>query len=83
MDKLEILKIELREDDAPFFTDEKLQYYLDKNGNDIRKTMYECLIIKSENTSLSVSGLNMPDTSSYFKRLASKYKPNNSGILGN
>lgn len=82
MDDLGILKMELREADTPFFKDEQLQYYLSKNNGNIRATIYECLILKSEDTTLNISGLNTADTSSYFKRLASRFKPNNSGSLG-
>lgn len=82
MNDLLVLKMELREEDTPFFTDEQLKYYLSKNRNDIKATIYECLILKSEDTTLSISGMNTADTSSYFKRLASRYRPNNSGSLG-
>ena len=44
-------------------------------------TIYEMLIVKSEDSTISVSGLSTQDTSSYFKRLASRYKPFNSGIM--
>jgi hypothetical protein len=82
MENLAALKIELREKQIPYFDDEDLLYYLEKNNNGLDKTIYECLILKSEVTTLDVSGLNIPDTSSYFKRLASRFKPNNSRILG-
>lgn len=82
MTPIEELKIICLEDSVEFFTDEQLQYYLDKNGGDVNKTAYQCLIIKSDNTTLQVSGMTTNDTSSYFKRLASRYKPRNSGILG-
>ena len=76
------LRIVLREKDCPFFEEDELAYYLSKNGNDFNKTAYECLILKSENTSLSMSGLEIGDTSKYFRRIAQKYRTNNSGILG-
>ena len=82
MTPIEELKIICLEDSVEFFTDEQLQYYLDKNGGDVNKAAYQCLIIKSDNTTLQVSGMTTNDTSSYFKRLASRYKPRNSGILG-
>ena len=75
------LLFELREKDAPYFSQEELEYFYNKNGQDIRKTLYECLLLKAENTTLSVSGLSTTDTSSYFKMLAQKYRPNNSGVL--
>lgn len=81
MDKLKELKIILREEDIPFFKDEELEYYLGKNNQDVNKTAYECLIIKSEGSTLSISGLTLSDTSVYFRRLAQKYRPNNSGVL--
>lgn len=81
MDKIDELKMILREKDYPFFTDEELVYHLSNNNDDVSRTAYRCLIIKSEDTSLNVSGLTTGDTSKYFKRLASKYRPNNTGVL--
>ena len=78
--QLKELKMILRENDCPFFTDEELEYYASKSKN-LNEAAYHCLIVKSENTSLSVSGLNCGDTSKYFLRLAQKYRPNHSGIL--
>lgn len=79
--KLEKMKIVLREKDCPFFTDEELEFYLIDSDKDVNKALYRCLIIKSEDTTLSVSGLRCADTSKYFRRLAQKYRPNNSKIL--
>lgn len=81
MSNIDELKMILREKDIPFFTNEELEYHLNDNGNDVKKAAYRCLIIKSEDTSLSISGLSAADTSSYFKRLAVHYKPSNSGVL--
>lgn len=75
------IKIEIRENQSPYFEDSDIEYYYNKNGKDVNKTIYELLIIKSEDSTISVSGLNTQDTSSYFKRLASKYKKFNSGVL--
>lgn len=79
---LEKLKIVLREEDCPLFSDEELEFFLEENGNDFNKTAYECLIMKSENTTLNMSGLELGDTSKYFRRLAQKYRTNNSRVLG-
>lgn len=81
MSNLDNLKMILREGDIPFFTDDQLNFYLDNNQGDLRATAYQCLLIKSEETTLSVSGLSLGDTSKYFRRLASQYRPSNSGIL--
>ena len=75
------LKIILREKDCPFFTDEELQFYAKENGDDFNKTAYHCLIIKSEDTTLNISGMQAADTSKYFRRLAQRYRDNNTGIL--
>lgn len=76
------MKIVLRESAVPFFTDAELQFYLDENGGDLKKALYQCLCIKAEDTTLSVSGLSTADSSAYFRRLANMYRPNNSGVLG-
>lgn len=81
MNSIEDLKIVLRESDIPFFTDEQLMFHLRENGFDYRITAYRCLLIKAEDTTLSVSGLNAADSSKYFRRLAAQYRPHNSGIL--
>ena len=75
------IKKEIREDQAPFFEEDDFQYYLDKNSGNVNATIYEMLIIKSEDSTISVSGLSTQDTSGYFKRLASRYKQFNSGLL--
>ena len=76
------LKRELREDTSPFFSDEDLMYYYEKNNEDFNLTCYECFLLKSENDSISLpGGLNIADNQNYWLRLAKKYKPNGSRIL--
>lgn len=81
MSNLSNLKMILRENDIPFFTDEQLNFYLEQNENDVRAAAYQCLLIKAEDTTLEVSGLSTADTSKYFRRLASQYRPFHSGTL--
>lgn len=81
MSDVERMKVILREDDVPFFSDDVLVFYLAENNGDVNAALYQCLLVKAENTSLSISGMNAPDTSTYFRRLAVKYRPNNSGVL--
>lgn len=81
MTAIEELKLLLREADIPFFSDEELEYHYAEQNNDRNKTVYVCALIKAEDTTLSVSGLNTADSSKYFRRLANRYRPNNSGIL--
>lgn len=81
MTDIERIRKEVREEQAPYFEDDDFQYYLDKNNGNVNATIYEMLIIKSEDSTISVSGLATQDTSSYFKRLASRYKQFNSGVL--
>ena len=81
MSSLEDLKIVLREDDIPFFTEKQLEFYLRENKGDYRATAYQCLLIKAENTTLSITGLDAGDSSAYFRRLAAQYRPRNSGVL--
>lgn len=81
MTDIERIKKEIREAQSPYFDEDDFQYYLDKNRGNVDATIYEMLIIKSEDSTISVSGLSTQDTSTYFKRLASRYKPFNSGEL--
>ena len=81
MTDIERIKKEMREDQSPYFEEDDFQYYLDKNDGNVNNCIYEMLIIKSEDSTISVSGLSTQDTSTYFKRLASRYKPFNSGEL--
>ena len=75
------LKVVLRESEIPFFADTELQWYVDKFNGDYNRAAYELLIVKSENTGVSISGMSAEDSSSYFRRLANRYRPNNSGVL--
>lgn len=81
MTDIEMIKKEIREVQAPYFDESDFQYYFDKNEGNVDATIYEMLIIKSEDSAISVSGLSTQDTSGYFKRLASRYKQFNSGVL--
>jgi post-segregation antitoxin (ccd killing protein) len=75
------LKTILREESVPYFSDAELEFYARKNGYELNKTVYECLLVKAEDTSLNISGLTTADTSAYYRRLAARYRPNNSGVL--
>lgn len=79
--EMERIKEILREEDVPYFSDKQIVFYVEENGGNINDAIYQMLLVKSESSVISVSGLTTQDTSSYFKRLASNYKPNNSGIL--
>lgn len=70
------LKLNLRERQVPFFDDMELQYQLERAENDVDAATYNCLIIKAEQCSLSVSGLSIADSSAYWLRLAAMYRPN-------
>lgn len=77
---LDEIKIILREEAVPFFTDDEIAFYLTKNDTQ-KKALYEMLLVKAENTTVQMSGLSLADTSKYFRRLANQYRPTNSGIL--
>ena len=81
MSNLDELKTVLREADVPFFTDEELALYLKENKGDYNLTAYQCLLIKAEDTTMSISGMSLADSSKYFRRLAARYRPYNSGVL--
>ena len=82
MGEIQELKLILREETSPFFSDEEIAYYLEKNNYNIDAAAYECLLLKSEDDSISLpGGLQLANNSSYWLRLAKKYKPNGSKIL--
>lgn len=81
VEKIRYIRKEIREAQAPYFDEDDFLHYLNKNNGDVNLTIYEMLILKSEDSTISVSGLTTQDTSAYFKRLASRYKPFNSGIM--
>lgn len=81
MTGIERMKRILRESDVPFFDDSDLSFYIEENGGDVDAAIYQCLLVKAEDTTLSISGISAADTSAYFRRLASKYRPSNSGTL--
>lgn len=75
------LKLELREKQSPFFDDEELRYYLEKNDNDLSATIYECALLKAEDDSIDLpGGLSIPDNRAQWLRLAAKNRPNSTGI---
>ena len=82
MGEIQELKLILREETSPIFTEEEKAYYIQKNNYNVNAAAYECLIIKAENDSISLpGGLNIADNQNYWLRLAKKYKPNGSKIL--
>ena len=82
MGEIQELKLILREETSPFFTDEEIAYYLKKNNGNINSTAYECLLLKAEDDSIALpGGLTLANNSAYWLRLAKKYKPNGSRIL--
>lgn len=82
MGEIQELKLILREETSPFFTDEEIAYYLNKNNGNINNAAYECLLLKAEDDSIALpGGLTLANNSSYWLRLAKKYKPSGSRIL--
>lgn len=78
---IESIKREIRENMSPYFEDGDIEYYLKKNNGEVNATIYELLLVKAEDSTISVSGLSTSDTSAYFRRLASRYRQYNSGVL--
>ena len=82
MGEIQELKLILREETSPFFTDEEIAYYLNKANGNINNAAYECLLLKAEDDSIALpGGLTLANNSEYWLRLAKKYKPNGSRVL--
>lgn len=80
-EKIAFIKHCVREEQIPYFQEADFLFYLQKNSGDVNATIYEMLLVKAEDSSITVSGLTTKDTSAYFRRLASRYKTYNSGVL--
>lgn len=80
INSIDELKLILREDDIPFFTDEQISKYIAVYDT-LDLALYAMLMVKAENTQMRIAGMTTQDTSSYFRKLARQYRPNNSGIL--
>lgn len=80
INSIDELKLILREDDIPFFTDEQINKYTALYET-LDLALYAMLMVKAENTQMRIAGMTTQDTSSYFRKLARQYRPNNSGIL--
>lgn len=80
INSIDELKLILREDDIPFFTDEQISKYIALYET-LDLALYAMLMVKAENTQMKIAGMSTQDTSSYFRKLARQYRPNNSGIL--
>ena len=82
MGEIQELKLRLREETSPFFTDEELAYYLEMFNNDLNLTTYKLALMKAEDDSITLpGGLSLPNNSSQWKRIAAMYKPNESRCL--
>lgn len=80
INSIDELKLILREDDIPFFTDEQISKYIALYET-LDLALYAMLMVKAENTQMRIAGMTTQDTSSYFRKLARQYRPNNSCIL--
>lgn len=80
-DQLATVKRILREDTMPLLSDELIAD-ISSSSDTLDEVIYKGALMKSEDTTLQVSGLSTADTSKYFLRIASMYRPSNTGILG-
>ena len=83
MTPLEELKFNIREGSNSYFAEEELQAILDqaKTGEvdgvpvyDIYDASYRALIIKAEDDSIKLPGLDIPSSQQYYLRLARLYR---------
>ena len=81
MTALEELKFNIRESKYPYFSDNELNYLLEKYNNDIELTSYHALIIKTEDDSIKIPDLDYKGTKEYFLKLAQKFRPCMNGIM--
>lgn len=82
MGEINELKLRLREESSPFFTDEELAYYFKMFNEDLNLTTYKLALMKAEDDSITLpGGLSLPNNSAQWKRIAAMYRPNESRCL--
>lgn len=79
-EEIKTLKIRLREEDYPLFTNEELQYFID-SCDSLDMATYRAAILKSEANGLKLNGVEIESMSKFFLRIAAMYRPSNSGVL--
>ena len=80
-DQLAAVKRIVREATMPLLSDELIAD-ISSSSDTLDEVIYKGALMKSEDTTLQVSGLSTADTSKYFLRIASMHRPSNTGILG-
>ncbi|WP_052045130.1 hypothetical protein [Caloranaerobacter azorensis] len=91
MTALDELKFNLREEVNPYFSEAELQMLLDRykigedeEGNpiyDINAATYEGLLIKAEDDSIKLPGLDIPSSQKYYLRLAKRFRTSRTGNI--
>lgn len=76
------VKARLRESEIPYFEDSEIEKQISLAGGDLDTATYNLAILKSQNCSLSISGLSLPDSSQYWLRVAQMYRPSQTTIVG-
>ncbi len=76
---LDKLKLNIREEQFPCFTDEELVYVLEASSFDLDKASYNCLIRKAFDNSIRLpSGMDIPSNKEYWLSLARLYRQSGS-----
>lgn len=84
MEILDEIRMLIREIDVEdrYFSDEEIRYYFKRNNQDVDATVYELLILKSEDDSCKLpSGIEVSSSKDYWLMLARKYRPNRSRVI--
>lgn len=82
MTALEELKFNLRESTYPYFSDNELNFMIEKYDNDIDLTTYHAAIIKAEIDEVHLpNGLSIANSRDYFLSIAKKFRPSRSQAL--
>ena len=82
MTALEELKFNLRESTYPYFTNDELNFMLEKYENDIDLTTYHAALLKAEVDEVHLpNGLSIANSRDYFLSIAKKFRPNRTQAL--
>ena len=52
LSNIDRMKKILREEECPFFSDDDLEFYLEENKGNVSNALYQCFLVKAEDTAL-------------------------------
>lgn len=69
------LKVNILEEQYPFFTDEQLEVILQDSGGDVKLASYNACMMKAQIDGVSLGQLKIESNAEFWLKLARNYQP--------